>query len=179
MRTFRFLTSTMVVLPLLMSGCTNSPTEPTVNLGKTTLGEFLQNPSYSAWYEPGYRAYPTEDSAAFHHAVNRIADQINAGEGSYKMVMVVKPNCSCQHTQREMPRVMKTLDRARFLHENIEVWITDSPLNGIDEIKDLYRIGVAPTFLLLKDNTELGRIEVEDTTSGVEISTELANIFEQ
>ena len=57
--------------------------------------------------------------------------------------------------------------------------ITDRPLNGIGEIKDLHQIEIAPTFLLLKDNAELGRIEVEDATGGVEISTTLAAIFEQ
>ena len=122
MRTFRSLVLTAVVLPLLMSACTNDPTAPTVNLGKIALEDFFLNPGYMVWYEPGYNAYPTEDVAGFNDAVNRIKTRIDAGEGSYKMIMVTKPNCGCQHTQREMPRVMKTLDQAGFAREDIEVW---------------------------------------------------------
>ncbi|MGE3801912.1 MAG: hypothetical protein AB7H80_12905, partial [Candidatus Kapaibacterium sp.] len=170
----------LVVLPLLMSACTITPVDPTVNLGQTTLDEFFKNTFYMSWYEPGYNAYPSEDVDGFNSAVTRIAAQLNAGEGNYKMIMVLKPNCGCQHTQREMPRVMKTLDQAGFSRDNIELWLTDSPLSGIDEIKSLYNIDVAPTFLLLQGDSELGRIEeVEDDTPGSTISTELANLFEK
>ncbi|MCB0711979.1 MAG: hypothetical protein KDD67_06585 [Ignavibacteriae bacterium] len=180
MRTFRHLTAALVVLPLVISACTNTPVDPTVNLGQTTFDEFFKNTFYMSWYEPGYAVYPSEDVDGFNSAVAKIASHLNAGgEGNYKMVMVLKPNCGCQHTQREMPRVMKTLDQAGFSRDNIELWLTDSPLNGIDEIKSLYNIDVAPTFLLLQGDSELGRIEVEDDTPGSTISIELANLFDK
>ena len=179
MQTFRFLSAAIIVLPLLMSACTDSTTEPTVNLGETTLEEFYENPGYMAWFEPIYNTYPSEDVDGFNAAVARISNQLASEENDYTMVMVLKPNCGCQHTQREMPRVMKTLDEAGFPHEDIQLWVTDRPLNGIDEIKDTYNITVAPTFLVLKDGAEMGRIEVEEASEGSGISTDLASIFDQ
>ena len=177
MRTVLHLAAALVVLPVLISSCTNTPVDSTVNLGKTTFEEFFSNTAYMSWYEPGYANYPNEDVATFDNAVSQIAAKVSGEGEEYKMVMVLKPNCGCQHTQREMPRVMKTLDEAGFAREDIELWLTDSPLNGIDEIKDKYQIDIVPAFILLKGDTELGRIEVEDDTPGSGISTELAGLF--
>jgi len=168
-----------VALLFGLSSCSENTVQPTVTLGKTTLSEFLTNAGYAAWYNVGYDAFPaTADDAAFDAAVSRISARLNAGEGDYTMLLVVKPTCGCEHTQSEMPKVMKTLDEAGFNHDNIEVWITDRPLNGIDDIKDVYQITAAPTFLLVKDDVEMGRIVVEEISVGAEISTSLADIFE-
>ena len=171
----------LIALPLLVSACTDSPTATTVNLGKTTLATFLENVGYRAWYDPGYATYPiADDQAAFDAAVAIIAARLNAGEGNFRAIMVTKPNCGCQHTQREMPKIMKTLDAAGFPQENIDVWITDTRLAGIDELTDVHAMDVAPTFLIEQNGVELGRIEIrDDATDNADISTDLATIFSQ
>ena len=170
---------TLLALPILLVSCTDTPTATTVNLGKTTLDQFLSNVGYSAWYNPGFAAFPeASDQATFDAAVAIIAARLGAGEGTYKVIMVTKPNCGCQHTQREMPKVMKTLDAAGFKHENIDVWISDTRLAGLDELTADYAISVAPTFLVTLDGTEIGRIEIRnDATDNADIATDLAAIF--
>lgn len=168
----------LLVIPFLFGACTDDTVAPTVQLGETTLAEFLENPGYQTWYTPGYESYPaSSDAVAYQTAVDAIAAKLGSAEGSWKVLLVVKPNCGCQHTQREMPRVMKTLDDAGLPHEQVEVWITDTRLAGIDEIKNTYGIVEAPTFLVLKNGTETGRVEISEATTGAEISTDLAAAF--
>ncbi len=167
-----------LVLPFVLVACSENTVAPTVDLGETTLDEFLENPGYQSWYTPGYEAYPSSiDQAAFQTAVDQISARLAAEEGNYSAILVIKPNCGCQHTQREMPRVMKTLDAAGLPHDRVEVWLTDTRLAGIDEIKDAYGIDIAPTFLIVKDGVETGRIEIDEATNGAEISTQLATAF--
>lgn len=169
----------LLILPLFVTSCTDSTTEPTVVLGKTTLADFLSNVGYRVWYDPGYENFPeVADQADFDAAVAIIAARINGAEGTYNAILVTKPNCGCQHTQREMPKVMKTLDAAGLPQENVDVWITDTRLAGIGDLTADHAIDVAPTFLITKDGVELGRIEInDDATDGAEIATRLATIF--
>lgn len=169
----------LLAVPFILGACTDNTVAPTVTLGETSIDEFLENPGYLSWYTPGYEAYPqSADQAVFDAAVDQISARLSVEEAEYRAILVVKPNCSCQHTQREMPRVMKTLDAAGLPHSQVEVWLTDTRLAGIDEIKDAYGIDIAPTFLITRDGVEVGRIEIEDeATDGASISTELAAAF--
>lgn len=181
MRILQLLALT-VVIPALFAACDSTPATVQTDLGGPySIDEFTQNSGYYSWYKTGYDAYPpVETQADFDAAVARIAAVLNAGENTYSMIMVTKPNCGCQHTQREMPRVMKTLDMAGFPQENIDIYITDTRLAGIDDIKTTYNLQTSeevPTFIILRDGTEIGRIE---QSAGAESSMEkdLANIFE-
>ena len=172
-----------VVLPAIFAACNStSPSTTQTDLGGPyTLDEFTKNSAYFAWYQTGYDAYPTAGTETeFNNAVARIAAVMNANESSYSMVMVTKPNCGCQHTQTQMPRVMKTLDQAGFLQENIDIYITDTRLAGIDDIKNTYSIESSeevPTFIILRDDTEIGRIEQGPNAEST-VEDDLANIFE-
>lgn len=179
MRSLRLLLLPFCALALFAVGCSETPTSSTVTLGKTTLAEFMTNAGYMAWYQTGYDVYPfTEDQAAFDAAVATIEANLGEVGADYQMLMVIKPNCGCQHTQREMPRVMKTLDAAGFSQDDIEIWLTDSPLNGIGDIKTAHSIDTAPTFLLLRNGVELGRLEVDEEIPGADVATQLASFFD-
>lgn len=172
-------TALLCLLVCFMVGCEDQPSATTTtNLGKVTLAEFRSNTVYNAWYTTGYDAFPDPSDAAakasFDANVAKIAGVIDSSE--YKVVMAIKPSCGCQDTQREMPRVMKTLDAAGFPQANVEIYVTDARLAGIDDAKSTYRITDAPTFIVMKGTRELGRI-VEAPALGKTIDQELADIF--
>lgn len=162
------------------AACSDSPTTTTTQLGgPITIEKFQENAAY-VWYQTGYDAYPEAgQEAAFNTAVNTIKAALSNEANNYEVLMVLKPNCSCQHTQTQMPRVMKTLDQAGFPHEDIELYLTDTRLAGIDDIKTMYGIDDSdqvPTFIVLRNGQELGRIE-QGPASGSTIENELAQIF--
>ncbi len=150
----------LALFALLAASCTDSPTSTTsIDLGQTTLDNFLKNSAYRSWYETGYNAYPAaSEKARFDSAVAII--QSNFDPATHTVVMAVKPNCGCQNTQLWMPRVMRTLEAAGVPLDHIGIFITDSRLAGIDSIKAKYTIRDAPTFIVLKSDIEKGRIEV-------------------
>jgi len=147
-------------LTLIVASCTNSPTATTsVDLGQTTLDDFLKNSAYRSWYETGFNAYPTTaEQSRFDSAVAIIRS--NFDPATHSVVMAIKPNCGCQNTQLWMPRVMRALDAAGVPLDHISIFVTDSRLAGIDSIKAKYTIRDAPTFIVLKSDIEKGRIEV-------------------
>lgn len=154
---------------LLLASCTDSPTATTtVKLGKTTVEAIRTSAAYRGWYEAGYETYPSSAGLqTFDSSVNVIKSSFDPT--LHKVVMVVKPNCGCQTTQIWMPRVMKTLDAAGISHDNIEVWVTDSHLSGIDAIKGTYNIRVAPVFVVVKNNAVTQAI---DPTSPYDLPTD-------
>jgi hypothetical protein len=169
-------TALLCLLVCFMVGCSDTPASTTtVNLGRVTLAEFRSNTVYNAWYTTGYDGYP--DAAAqpaFDANVAKIRSVLDSSQ--HKVVMAIKPSCGCQDTQREMPRVMKTLDAAGFPQSNVEIYVTDARLAGIDDAKATYGINDAPTFIVLKNGKELGRI-VEAPALGKTIDQELADLF--
>ncbi len=180
MRTLQHL-AFVLLATTLFAACSDSPTTTTTQLGgPLTVDEFTQNTAY-VWYQTGYEAYPTaENQQSFQEAVNRIKAAMNGGENEYSMLMVLKPNCGCQHTQTEMPRVMKTLDMAGFPRQNIEIYLTDTRLAGIDDIKAQHNISSSddvPTFIIFRNDTEIGRIE-QQPAGGSTVENDLASIFE-
>ena len=150
----------LVAVMLVAASCTTSPTATTsIDLGQTTLDDFLKNTAYKSWYDTGYNAYPSaSEQARFDSAVAVIKS--NFDPAVHTVLMAIKPNCGCQNTQLWMPRVMRTLDAAGIPAANIGIFVTDSRLAGIDSIKAKYTIRDAPTFIVLKSDVEKGRIEV-------------------
>ena len=166
----------LICCALVAASCSNTPTTAaTTNNGKTTLDSFLSNASYSAWYQTGYGAYPDAALAQqFDSNVAVIRAAFNPAEDT--MLMVIKPNCGCQDTQREMPAVLKTLDMAGIPHSNLLIYITDGRLAGIDAIRTRCNITDAPTFLLLRNGVEAGRI-VKAPELGHTVDGDLAAYF--
>lgn len=149
----------LLATALFIASCTDSPTTTTnVDLGRTTLDDFLKNTAYRSWYETGYNAYPTPaEQPRFDSAVAIIRSNFDS---THSIVMAIKPNCGCQNTQLWMPRVMRTLDAAGVPHDRVGIFVTDTRLAGIDSIKTKYTIVDAPTFIVLRNDVEKGRIEV-------------------
>jgi hypothetical protein len=144
-------------------------------LGKITYDQFRANSTYNNWFMTGYDSYPTSATRnSFDSSVAIIRSALDTARHS--MIMVIRPTCSCQSTQAEMPRVFKALDSAGFPHDKISIYVTDTRMIGFDDVKLQYNITEAPTFLLLKDGVELGRI-VKEPDAGKSDEQMLASFF--
>jgi hypothetical protein len=179
MRTPLLLLS-LCLLALTVAACEDAPTTTAdQRLGKMTVEQFRTDPGYSIWFDQGYDAYPGTDAAATARFDDKVAAIRSAFDASrHQVIMVVKPTCSCQKTQQTMPQVLKTLDAAGIPHANIDIWITDARMAGIDEIKNTHQPTIidAPTFIVVKDGVEKGRIQ-DTPESGTTVEEMLAPFF--
>lgn len=179
MRTSLFLLSACL-LALTVAACEDAPTTTAdERLGKMTVDQFRADPGYSIWFDQGYDAYPGNEAGAQVRFDEKVAAIRGAFDASrHTVIMVVKPSCSCQKTQQTMPQVLKTLDAAGIPHANMEVWITDARMSGIDAIKTTHQPAItdAPTFIVTKDGVEKGRIQ-DTPESGTTVEEILAPFF--
>jgi hypothetical protein len=167
---------------LALASCEDTPAATTspVRLGKMSVEEFRAEPSYAIWFDPTYQGFPgtaAPDVARFNANVEQIRAAFDADHHS--VMMIVKPTCSCANTKQYMPQVLRTLDAAGIPHEKIEIWVTDSHMGGFDSIKNTHNpeITVAPTFMVMKDGVEKGRI-ADKPADGSQVDIELARYFQ-
>lgn len=173
------LTLALCAAALVFVSCDESPTSSqTITIGETTIEKMLTQPGYRAWYDPGYSAYP---DAASQRVFDSSVAVIRAAftPGVHKVVMAIKPNCGCQTTQLWMPRVMKTLDAAGIPHENLEIFVTDTRLTGIDtlERKYSYDIKAAPVFLVVRGTSVMATVDPIELAPNRTIEQDLAAGF--
>ena len=84
--------------------------------------------------------------------ISKLSREIN----NYSITIVLGTWCS--DSQREVPRFYKVLDEAGYNDKSINIIAVDrSKLAGDIDIEDL-KIELVPTFIVYKDNKELGRI---------------------
>lgn len=160
-------TTACCALAMVIASCADSPTSTsTVNLGKTTIEAIQSNTAYKGWFDTGYDTYPSAAGVqTFDSSVAVIKTAFDPSV--HKVVMAVKPNCGCQITQIWLPRVMKALDQAGIPHSSLEIYVTDSHLSGIDDIKGKFNVRVAPVFIITKNDAAVAAI---DPTIDVKVS---------
>jgi hypothetical protein len=170
----------LCTLALGALGCQDTVTSTTdTTLGKISVEQFRAEPRYSVWFTPGYDAYPASTAQAQATFAQNVETIRNAFDSTrHSILMIVKPTCSCQKTQQTMPQVLKVLDAAGVPHSKIEIYVTDSRMAGFDDIKAHHEpaITTAPTFIVMKDGAEKGRI-VENPSDGTTVEQMLAPFF--
>lgn len=128
-------------------------------IGPITL-EGLQNEPYKAWFDSSHHEYTVD-----HSLIEIIKKQLK----NYELKLFL--GTWCGDSKREMPRIMKILQEAKFPMENLEIIALDrrkgfykkSP--GGEE-KGLNIIKV-PTLIFFKDAKEVNRI-VESPIASLE-----------
>jgi thiol-disulfide isomerase/thioredoxin len=123
-------------------------------LGYINQVQFSQ-PPHSEWYLKGYDEYqPGQD------IVGKLA-MINKENLTIKIVM----GTWCPDSRREVPRFMKVLDRWEFPYEKVTFIGVDNtklaPVGGYDTLG----IERVPTFIIMKNKVEAGRIIENPVTS--------------
>jgi hypothetical protein len=173
----------VIVFPMLFSGCkTNKPVsdknqeakgtpapvteaapsevnfsdQVTWLLGYFNLAQLTREP-YSVWFTKGFDEYVPGSEA-----LNKLLDK-DKSELTIKVVM----GTWCPDSRREVPRFMKVLDIWQFPLTLVTfIGVDNAKLSPVGEYDKLDIVRV-PTFIIYKNNIELGRI-IENPVSSLE-----------
>jgi hypothetical protein len=137
--------------------------QSTLLLGIITSGQMAREP-YSTWYIKGFDDYVINSSA-----INQL-QEINKDGVSIKVIL----GTWCPDSRREVPRFMRILNIWQFP-------VTSLTMYGVDKEKqcqvgdfDKLKIERVPTFILYKNNIEVGRIIENPVTS---LEQDMVNIL--
>jgi thiol-disulfide isomerase/thioredoxin len=132
-------------------------------LGYINPGQLTREP-YSTWYLKGYDDYQFNSDA-----INKLLE-INKDDLSIKIVM----GTWCPDSRREVPRFMRVLYIWQFPSEKLTILGVDNtkqcPIGDFDKL-NIQRV---PTFILYKNNIEVGRIIENPLTS---LEQDMVNIL--
>lgn len=123
--------------------------------GVVKVEDFYQ-PPYRRWFDANFQDYiPNSDTAS--SLKNKLADhQIKVFMGTW-----------CHDSKREVPRLIRLLDDIQFDMNNLEIIALDLDKQSPDGAAKNAEIRYTPTFIVYKDNSEVGRI-VEKPTATLE-----------
>jgi hypothetical protein len=146
--------SIIIALSLFLGINKNAYTQEQDIIGVFSSNELLDEP-YNLWYEAEYQYSPDEQV---------INDIINL-QSDFKITIVLGTWCSDSQTQ--VPRFLKILDEINY---NTDGFL----LIGVDRQKKVdnfdiekYNIEKVPTFIIYRENVEIGRI-IETPTKTLE-----------
>jgi thiol-disulfide isomerase/thioredoxin len=124
----------------------------------------LVRPPHSEWFLKGYDGYQANDEA-----VNKLT-AVSKDNLTIKILM----GTWCPDSRREVPRFMRILDLLKFPAEKVTFIGVDnaklSPVGEYDKL-DIQRV---PTFIIYKNNIEVGRIIENPVTS---LEQDMVNIL--
>jgi thiol-disulfide isomerase/thioredoxin len=132
-------------------------------LGYFNLNNLLKLP-YSMWYVSGYEDYKYNPDA-----VDKLKE-IGKSDLAIKIVM----GTWCPDSRREVPRFMRILNASNFATDKIQLIGVDNEKNSPIENFDSLNIQRVPTFIIYKNNIEIGRIIENPTTS---LEQDMVNIL--
>lgn len=119
--------------------------------------------NYSIWFDTEYDEYIVDSEV-----LKPIEDKINDCE--IKIVLATW----CSDSRREVPRLFKILDVLNYPMSKLTIIAVNREKNGVDNETEGLNINLVPTFIIYKDNNEIGRI-IE--TPVLSLEKDLASIF--
>jgi len=118
--------------------------------------QYLLNDSSYTWFKKGMEAYmPDNDAVAYLQRENKAFSIIVYG-GTW-----------CSDTQDLLPKFFRVVHDADIDSSAIKIYGLDADKLGIDKVKPQNEIEFVPTFIIMKDGKELGRI-VETARRSIE-----------
>ena len=134
---------------------------------KIVTGRFspslFESDSSFQWYRQNYASF-TPDSASV----------VFLSLAARNIHFIVVGGTWCSDTKRELPKFFKTVSLAHIPEANIELYGVDRSKKSNDGFTEKYKLTRVPTFILLSDGKEIGRI-VENVKEGMEF--DLVNLL--
>ncbi len=116
----------------------------------------LESDSSFQWYRENYASF-TPDSASI----------VFLSSAAKNIHFIVIGGTWCGDTKRELPKFFKTVSLAHIPESNIELYGVDRSKQSSDGLTDKYHVTNVPTFIVISDGKEVGRI-VEHPEEGIE-----------
>ena len=107
----------------------------------------LESDSSFQWYRKNYDSF-VPDSASVSYLTSAAKD----------VRFIVFGGTWCGDTKRELPKFLKTMAAARIPESKIELYGVDRSKRSSDGLTDTFDIVSVPTFIVILDGKELGRI---------------------
>ncbi|MDP4221845.1 MAG: thioredoxin family protein [Bacteroidota bacterium] len=117
----------------------------------------LSQPPYSEWYSKGFNEYKPDP------AVIEKLSKVNKDDLSIKIVM----GTWCPDSRREVPRFMQVLDQLKFPSDKLTFIGVDNEKHSPIGDYEYLNIQRVPTFIIMKNNVEAGRI-IENPVASLE-----------
>jgi hypothetical protein len=153
----RFLIFTLLIL---CPGCASILGEKRIQTGKADPAQIERD---FKWFDDGYKNYqPDKD------AVSSLKTKLP----EYRIIIF--GGTWCPDTQRILPGFYKTIDQSGYSRENTVLYLLDKKMRSAEKLEEKYQVNSVPTFILLKNNVETGRI-IENPKASIE--TDLAVIL--
>lgn len=114
------------------------------------LGEFhkedLQQKPFSNWFSPRYEKFSPQPAA-----MTTIKENID----DYKIKVIM--GTWCGDSKREIPKLLKILDKADYNYKNIEMVAVDYNKNTPSKIEEEINLQRVPTIIFYKNGEEVNR----------------------
>jgi len=132
--------------------------------GYCSVNDFKSNPKTSEWFVPGYAGYVPDESVMKELKI--------LAERNYTFTIVL--GTWCGDSKEQVPHFFKIADEAGFVSNDMNIICVDrtKKAEGID--LSSFNIVKVPTFIVLLDEEEIGRI-IE--TPELTVEKDLLNIF--
>lgn len=122
-------------------------------LGWEELREALRSDPVTDWYSLGYDLYAFEDAESYRRL---LAARLDFG----RLEILAFIGLWCGDCQEHVPALARILDEARFPSHRVRAYLLDRAKSfpGSESVIARHRVTRLPTFILLKDGAEIGRI---------------------
>ena len=128
---------TILAAAFVLTSC--ETVSPSGEAQRLTMDELTSSPGY-AWFPAEMNVYTP--SSAMVQAINN-----DYKAGQHKILVFVKPSCSCRGTQRLFPQIMKTITESTINLDDVEIWSMRTegdghPYEPENEISELPMVNV-------------------------------------
>ena len=142
-------------LIFFLCSCASMEKTQDIKTGKTDPSQVQKD---YKWFRVGYDSYHPEKSS-----INKLKESLPA----YRIIIF--GGTWCPDTQELLPSFYKTIDEAGYSRSNTTLYLIDHNFQSPERMEDTYHIKSIPTFIILKNDIEIGRI-VENPKNSIEES---------
>lgn len=143
----------ILILCVFCCGCSSIKGAKEIKTGKADPNQIQTD---FKWFEKGYRDYHPDETA-----IARLKAKLPA----YRILIFA--GTWCPDTQRILPGFYKAIDEAGYPRENTSLYLLDKKRHSAERLEEKYQVHSVPSFIILKNGEETGRI-VENPKAGIE-----------
>ena len=116
--------------------------------GIISKSDLANNPDYNKWYTESQKIYPVPNEDAV-KGMRKNKDNIN---------IVIFGGTWCEDTQNLLPKFYQLIDKSGYPETKIILIAVDRQKTTVNNLHITYNITNVPTFIVLKDGKEVGRV---------------------